>query len=164
MQMSAFLLYFASHWTLVIAAILAVVALGLAAYILKNWKIALAAFAVAIAGFLYQGAVISGIKEQAAKDLAVQVEISAGRLRTLQTLTFKDAAKAQADTKSINKLETLASETPPNNAACFDAATSHRMFRLRQRAASSISGTVALPASRISNLLPWRKAKPRQSP
>src|SRR3981081_1334927 len=97
----ALLLYLTSHWVLVIITVLSVVALGAAARVFKNIKLVIAAVVVAIAGFMYQGAVMHGIQLQLGKDLAQQVEISNGRLKALGDLTLKDATQAKADADVI---------------------------------------------------------------
>lgn len=155
--MTAFLLYVTSHWTLIIAAVLVVATLSAASWFLKNWKYAAAAIAVAVVGFLYQGAVTSGIKEQAAKDLQVQADTYNGRIATMNTLTLKDGLQAQADDKSNRELETLASDTPKNDSPCLDAAAAHRVWAVRQAA---IAGTTPVRSSRVSNVFPWRNRNP----
>jgi hypothetical protein len=151
-----FLTYFASHWVLVIATILTVAGLGAAAYVFKNLKYAVAAIAVAIAGFVYQGAVMHGIQVQLTKDLAEQVEISNGRLSTLNTITLKDAFQAKQDADANAALESTASDTPKNDGPCLDAASAHRVWAIRQ----AIPGATPVPARRIPNLLPWRQRNP----
>jgi len=128
--MTAFLLYFAYHWVVVVVAILVVAGLSAAAYILKNLKFALAAIAVAVAGFAYQGAVTSGIQTQLNKDIAAQAELYQGRLRTLSDLAIKNAAQAKLDADKIDNLERIASETPKNVGACFDVGTARRVSNI----------------------------------
>lgn len=123
----ALLAYLAAHWVLVIITVLVVAGLTAACVILKNLKFALAAVAVAIAGFMYQGAVMSGIQTQMQKDIAEQSEIYRGRVDALNTLALKNAAQANADADKINDLESRASETPKNDGACLDASAASRV-------------------------------------
>jgi hypothetical protein len=157
MQMTALGLYLATHWVLVIVVVLAVVGLGAGAWFLKNWKLALAAIALAVVGFMYQGAVMHGINVQLEKDMAEQLDISNGRLATINTLTLKDAFQAKKDSDANEALERLASETPKNDGPCLDAASSHRVWSGRNAA---ITGETPVPASRIPNLLSRFKRNP----
>jgi hypothetical protein len=129
--MSALLLYLASHWVLVIITVLAVVALGAAAYVFKNLKFALAAIAVAIAGFMYQGAVMHGVNLQIERDMAIKVALLNGRITTLNTASEKDAALAIEDAKEIERLKGLSSETPANGNACLDVDAARRVRNIR---------------------------------
>lgn len=124
-------LYLGSHWILVIAAVATVVGLGALAWFLKNWRLALAAIIVAIAGFMYQGAVMHGIQLQLAKDAARNIEILQGREDALKQLVIKDAAQAVADSAKISELERTASETPKNEGACLPADAAGRIGRVR---------------------------------
>lgn len=120
-------LYFASHWMLVIIAVLVVAALGALGFFLKNWKMIVAAIVVAIFGFMYQGAVTSGIKLQMEKDAAAQVELLQGRIDTLNTIAASHALRLKADDEYTDGLEDQASETPKNDTLCLDAAAASRV-------------------------------------
>lgn len=128
-----FLTYFGSHWLLVIVVSLVVVALGLAAYVLKNLKFALAAIGVAAAGLAYQGAVTSGIQDQMQRDLAAKTELYEGRIKTLNDLAKRNAVQAKLDADKIEELERTASETPKNDGACLDADAANRVSNIGQR-------------------------------
>lgn len=137
--MGALLAYLASHWVLATSTTLAVIGLGGAAYVFKNLKFALAAIALAVAGFMYQGAVMSGINLQIAKDTAAQAEILNSRLDTLNTLALKNAMQAKVDADKIEELERTASETPTNAGACFDVDTARRVSNIGKQPAKSVT-------------------------
>lgn len=138
--MAAFLLYLGSHWIIVIVAILTVVGLGVAAYVLKNLKYALAAIAVAVVGFAYQGAVTSGIQSQLNKDMAAKTEMYEGRINELNKLAANNAFRAKLDANKIDELESKASETPKNDGACLDADAARRVSNIgRQRKPTTAS-------------------------
>jgi hypothetical protein len=127
----AILTYFAAHWVLSIATTLTVVALGAAAYVFKNLKFALAAIVVAIAGFAYQGAVMSGVQLQLQKDLAEQNEILKDRAKTIAFLGEFNTKRALEDASKIEQLEKAANETPANSGACIDRAGASRLRNIR---------------------------------
>lgn len=128
--MTALLLYLATHWVIVLAVVLGVIGLGIAAYVYENLHFAVFAAALAVAGFLYQGAVMSGIQDQLNKDAVAQSETYKNRLREIGVLSLKDAAQSKIDADKIDKLESRASETPKNVGACFDAATALRVSNI----------------------------------
>lgn len=125
------LVYLAAHWGLVIATVLAVLALGVAAFFLKNWKIAVAAVAVSIAGFVYQGAVMSGIQLQMAKDNVAIVKQLKDRLTTMENVSAADTARAIADNEKITELESRASEVHTDNRIGLDAAAVGRVRSIK---------------------------------
>lgn len=129
-MIASLLLYLATHWVIVIAVCLAVIGLGIASYVLKNLHYAIIAAALATAGFLYQGAVMSGIQDQLNKDAAAQSETYKSHLREIGVLSLKDAAQSKLDADKIDKLESKASETPKNVGACFDVDTARRVSNI----------------------------------
>jgi hypothetical protein len=135
----ATLAYLGSHWVLVIVVTLVVAGLGVAAYILKNLKFALAAIVIAVCGFAYQGAVTSGIQDQMNKDIAAQADLYKGRLNTLSDLALKNAAQAKIDADKIAELESKASETPKNDGACFDADAARRVSNIGKQNRKSVA-------------------------
>jgi hypothetical protein len=153
--MTALGLYLATHWVLVIVVVLAVVGFGIAAWVFRNWKLALAAIVLAVAGFMYQGAVMHGINVQLEKDMAEQLEISNGRQATINTLTLKDAFQAKKDSDANEALERTASETPKNDGPCLAADAAHRVWSIRQ----AVTGATPVPARRIPNVLSRFKRK-----
>lgn len=127
----ALLLYITAHWVLVLVAVLTVVALGVAAWVFKNWKLALAAIAVAIFGFMYQGAVMHGINLQIANEAAGKIEVLQDRIATMNKAAALHNARALEDAAQIEKLETQANETPANSSPSLsrDAASRVRSIR-----------------------------------
>lgn len=129
--MTALLVYLASHWVLVIITTLAVVGLGVAAYVFKNLKYAVAAIALAIAGFMYQGAVMSGVQLQLNKQLSEQNEVLKDRAKTIAFLGESNTKRALEDSAKIEQLEKLANETPANSGACLDIDSARRLRNIR---------------------------------
>lgn len=129
--MLATLTYFGAHWTIAIAAVCAVLAFGALAWFLKNWKCAVVAIGIAVAGFLYQGAVTDGIKIQMAKEAQAKIELLTSRIRTLNKATEEDAARGKADADRIEELEKLANDTPKNDGACLDADAVNRLRNIK---------------------------------
>jgi hypothetical protein len=127
----AIFLYLAAHWTLVLAVVLGVVGLGAAAFFLKNWKFAVAAIVLAIAGFLYQGAVTHGIQLQMARDAAIKVALLNGRLEAINKIAAQDADLARANAQRISELESLANDTPKNDGACLDLDAVNRLRNIK---------------------------------
>lgn len=127
----ALLTYLAAHWMLASGVTLAVLALGGAAWVLKSPKIALAAIVLAIAGFMYQGAVTHGIELQLQKQMAEQIETLKDRAKTIALLGEYNTKRAIEDAAETDALEKLASETPPNNRACLDIDGARRLRNIR---------------------------------
>lgn len=125
------LLYFMAHWVLVLTVTLAVLGLGAAAYVFKNLKFALAAVALAVAGFMYQGAVMHGIQLQIANDAAFKIEILEDNILTMNKAAALHNAKALQDAAQIDVLESKANETPANSSGAIsrDAASRVRAIR-----------------------------------
>lgn len=127
----ALLLYLISHWVLVLVTVLSVAGLGVAAWVFKNWKMALAAIAVAVFGFMYQGAVMHGINLQIAKQAAEKIEILEGRIDVMNKAAELHAARAMVDAAKIEELENIANETPANNGACLDIDSARRLRNIK---------------------------------
>lgn len=127
----ALLTYFAAHWMLASGVTLAVIGLGVAAYVLKNAKFALAAIALAVAGFFYQGAVTHGIQLQLNKEIAQQNETLKERADTISKLGEQNTKRAIEDAIEIQRLEQLANETPANSGACIDIDGDRRLRNIR---------------------------------
>jgi hypothetical protein len=123
--------YIASNWELIVVVVLAVIALGAAAWFLKNWKIAVAAIVIAAFGFAYQSANMAGFNRAVAIETAVRTKLLQGRLDTLTTLAVKDNEQAIVDAKRINDLESIANETPKNDGFCLDASAVGRVQSIR---------------------------------
>jgi CBS-domain-containing membrane protein len=125
--MMAALSYIGAHWALIVVVVLATMALGYLAFVLRNWKVALAAIVLVCAGLAYQSADLAGYKRRVNEESAARITQLESRIAVLDTLQNDNARRALADSLEISRLEGLASETPPNNGACFDAATSRRV-------------------------------------
>lgn len=127
----AILTYLAAHWMLASGVTLAVVGLGTAAWFLKSPKIALMAVALAVAGFMYQGAVTHGIELQLRKEMAEQLETLKDRAKTIAILGEFNTKRALEDAIKNEELEKLASDTPANNRACLDIDSARRLRNIR---------------------------------
>jgi cell division protein FtsB len=127
----AYLSYLGSNWVLVIICVLAVIVLGYLAFILKNWKIALAAIVLVCFGLAYQKANMDGYKRRVNEEAAAQVKLLNDRIATMTLVTALDAQRAKDDQEKISELERLASETPPNTGVCLDADATRRVRAIR---------------------------------
>jgi hypothetical protein len=127
----AFLTYLGGHWTIVIACVLGVVLLGGLSFMLRNWQFAALAIALAVIGFLYQGAVTDGIKLQMAKDAIAQTNFLREQIETLNAANDLDAQRAKDDKTIISQLEEQVRATPKNDASCLDANSARRLRNIR---------------------------------
>lgn len=129
--MIALLTYFGGHWSLVIAAIVGVLGAGTAAFFLRNWQLVLVAAAIAVAGFLYQGAVTDGIKLQMAKDAKMHAELLEDHIKVVEAANAIDAQRAVDDQKTIEQLQEQVNATPRNDASCLDDAAVNRLRAIK---------------------------------
>jgi Flp pilus assembly protein TadB len=127
----AYLSYLGAHWALIIAVALVVIVLGALAWFLKNWKLAVAAFAVLAVGFAYQAVDMQGYKRRVAEDAARQVKVLQDRLDTLNAVNRAYSSRYADDQKKFSELEKKASETPPNSSVCLDRAGARRVQSIR---------------------------------
>ena len=127
----AYVSYLGSHWELVIICVLGVVALGYAAFALRNWKVAAFAIAVTCAGLFYQRAQIDGYNRRVSEDVAAQTQTYKDRIDVLNTLALKNAMQAQKDSDSLNALRKKSEDTPKNDGACLDRAAVGRVRDIR---------------------------------
>ncbi|WP_407122727.1 hypothetical protein [Bradyrhizobium sp. STM 3561] len=111
--------YIASNFALIIAVVMAVLALGAIAWFAKNWKVAVAAGAVLIAGLAYQQIDHNAYSRAQAEQNAREVGLLKGRIEALTKANDADAARATADAATIDRLRALAAQTPANDAACL---------------------------------------------
>lgn len=111
--------YLGANFALVLVVVLAVVALGIAAWVFKNWKIALVAIAVAAAGLYAQQFDKNGYDRRVAEEVAEQTKVLQARLDTLRDVNAADAERALAANARIAELEALAGQTPANDTACL---------------------------------------------
>lgn len=129
--MFATLSYIGAHWALIIAVALAVIALGAASWFLKNWKLAVAAFAVLAAGFVYQAVDMQGYKRRVAEEAAIQVKLLQSRLDTVNAINQAYNARYSEDQKKLSELEKQARETPTNHSPCLDRDAARRVRSIR---------------------------------
>jgi hypothetical protein len=153
----AYLSYLGAHWTLFVLVVLGVIACGAAAWFLRNWRYAVVALVLVFGGFAYQAVDMEGYKRRVNEDAQVQVNLLQKRLLALSIVSAKDTQRAVSDAYLNTKLKDLARDTPANAGPCLDAAAAHRVWTVRSTAISQLA-----PARthRVSNVLPWRNAKP----
>lgn len=154
--MIATLSYVSAHWFLILSVVLGVVGLGAFAWFAKNWKAALAAVVLVMAGLFYQSADLAGYKRAVDEAKAEQIKTLTDRLAVSNLITAADTHLAMADAKLNTDLETLSRETPYNGAACLDVDAARRVRAI------GASEPVKAPVSsrRSSKLLPWRGGRP----
>jgi cell division protein FtsB len=127
----AALSYLGAHWTLIIVVVLAVAVLGYLAFILKNWKAALAAVVLVMAGLAYQSADLAGYKRRVNEEAQAQVKLLNSRLAVLEAVSKAYNARAAYDAATIKKLEDEAKETPANSDQCLPADAARRVRSIR---------------------------------
>lgn len=142
--------YILAHLGLILSCVLGVVALSAVAVFAKNWKAAVAAVVLTIAGLAYQEADLGGYKRRLNEEAQAQVAILNGRIATLAAITKAYNERSIADAAKITELETQASETPKNDGSCFDAPTAHRVRSI----GSAAPVAAPVPTRRPTNLLP----------
>lgn len=125
--MWAYVSFFASHWELLVVIGIGSVALAYLAFVLKNWKLAVAVAVIACCGLVYQHADVSGYNRRVAEDVAAQTQIYKDRIDVLNKVASAHGAATLRDAADIDKLEKKASETPKNDAACLDRAGASRV-------------------------------------
>jgi signal transduction histidine kinase len=149
--------YIGAHWFLILSCIMLTIGLGAFAWFTKNWKAAVAAVVVVMAGLFYQSADLGGYKRALDEAKSAQIETLTNRVAVLSLLNAQDTYRAVADAKLNTQLETLASDTPPNAGPCLDAAAAHRVWAIT----GSGPGATPIPSRRVSNVLPWSLRRPR---
>lgn len=125
--MWAALSFVAHYWQILLVGTLGCAALAYLAFVLKNWRIALAVAAAVGAVFLWQGAYSAGYKAKTDADVAERTKILQDRLDTLQRLADADQMRAAADAAEIARLAELASKTPENNKPALPADAAKRI-------------------------------------
>lgn len=120
-----------SYWTLILPALLAAAAFAYVAFILRNWRAALAAIALAAsiiaAGVIYK----RGYDARTAEVLAAQRSILQARIKTLEEVSARDAERATADAARIAELQKLVDDTPPNTAPGLPQGAAERIGKIR---------------------------------
>jgi len=125
------LTYLSANWLLVIIVILAVAIVGVCAFFLKNWKLAVATVVLIVFGLLYQNAVTSGIKIQMTKDAEEKTKLLTDRLDAANKTNDTYAAQAAKDAQTISDLEAKANEIPENDSPCLDSDSVGRLRSIR---------------------------------
>jgi len=119
--------YVGSHFALIIATVLAVILLGAVAWFAKNWKVAVAAVAVVVAGLAYQQIDKSAYQRRVAEEAAAQVKTLQGRLNTVNAVNEAYGKRYASDQKELSELRKLARETPANSSPCLDRDAARRV-------------------------------------
>lgn len=148
--------YIGAHWFLILSVLGGTAGLVAFAWFTKNWKAALAAVVLVMAGLFYQSADLGGYKRALDEAKAREITLLTGRLALAGLLTAADTHSALADAAARKQLEDLASETPPNAGACLDAAAAHRVWAVRNPGVPKRS---AVPASRSDRVSTWWVSK-----
>lgn len=129
--MWAYVSYAASHWELIIVCLIGIAALSYLAFILKNWKVALAAAVIACCALAYQHADIAGYNRRVAEDVAAQTQIYKDRIEALNSIALKHAMETKHDDETIAKLREQSEQTPANDRACLDRDAASRVRSIR---------------------------------
>lgn len=123
--------YIGANFALILVVVLAVVALGAIAWFAKNWKVAVAAALVLLAGLAYQHIDKTAYQRAIAEQKAREVALLQARIDTLSDINNANAARAIQDEVKINKLREQASQTPANTADCLDENAAGRVGGIR---------------------------------
>lgn len=101
------------------------------AWLLNNWKLALAGVAVVAALLFVWHVDRAGYQRRVAEEAAVQVKVLQGRLDTVNAINTAYGQRYSADQKALSELKKAASETPKNDAACLPRAATGRVRSIR---------------------------------
>src|SRR4051812_28459682 len=113
---------FAAHyWQLLIVSTLACAGLAYVAFVLRNWRAALAVAGIVVAVLAAQFAYTQGYNAKVNEDVAERTKILQDRLDTLQRLADADRLRADQDAAEIARLTELASKTPANTKRALPA-------------------------------------------
>ena len=123
--------YLGANFALVLVVVLAVVALGAVAWFAKNWKVAVAAVVVAMAGLYAQQFDKNGYDRRVAEEVAEQTKVLQSRLNTLQAVNAADVERALAANARIAEQEALAAQTPANANQCLPEDAAKRVGDIR---------------------------------
>lgn len=123
--------YLGSNWSLVLACTVAVIALSAVAWFARNWKVAVAAAAVLVAGFAYMAIDKSAYQRRVNEEAQAQVKLLNNRISTLEQVKAAYTKRFAEDHAHITELEKLASETPKNDSPCLDADAARRVRAIR---------------------------------
>lgn len=123
--------YIGANFALILVVVLAVVALGSIAWFAKNWKVAVAAALVLLAGLAYQHIDKTAYQRRVAEEAAQQAKTLQARIDTLSDINNANAARAIQDEIKISKLKEQAGQTPANSADCLDENAAGRVGGIR---------------------------------
>jgi ABC-type bacteriocin/lantibiotic exporter with double-glycine peptidase domain len=116
----AALSFLLTNWQAILALGLLVVILGALAWFLKNWKLAVAAVAIAALYFAGQALWTNGYKTHVAEEVEKQTKALREQINQMNVAAEMDAQRAIDDANKISELETKSNETPANSGACLD--------------------------------------------
>lgn len=123
--------YLASNFALILAVTLCVIALAVIAWFAKNWKVAVAAGAVLIAGLAYQQIDHNAYNRAQAEQKARELSTLWARIDVLEKANDADAKRAADDAATLDALRFKASQTPANDAACLPEDAAKRVGDIR---------------------------------
>jgi hypothetical protein len=98
--------------------------LNIGLFLLKHWK-TVAAIGLLL-GVFYQGYHLAN-KTHELRAARAEAQTLKARLATVTLTQALDAKRATADRLTLNTLERIANETPPNSGACLDRAATRRV-------------------------------------
>lgn len=125
--MWAALSFAGQYWQLLIVSTLACAVLAYVAFVLRNWRAALAVVGIVVAVLAAQFAYTQGYNAKTDEDVAERTKILQDRLDTLQRLADADRLRADQDAAEIARLTELASKTPANTKPALPADVAKRI-------------------------------------
>lgn len=123
--------YIGANFALILVVVLAVVALGAIAWFAKNWKVAVAAALVLLAGLAYQHIDKTAYQRAIAEQKAREVAVLQARIDALDEANRNNAKRALEDAQRIKTLQEQAKQTPANTADCLDENAAGRVGGIR---------------------------------
>ena len=111
--------YIGANFALVLVVAFAVLALAAVAWFAKNWKVAVAALAILVAGLAYQQIDHNAYNHAQAEQKAREFRVLQDRLGALLTISAADEQRAKAAEATIDALRSQARDTPANNKPCL---------------------------------------------
>lgn len=123
--------YIGANFALIVVVVLAVLALAAVAWFAKNWKVAVAAGLVLMAGLAYQQIDKTAYQRRVAEEAAQRVQVLQGRLDAVAAAGEADAKRAADNAAALEDLRQKASQTPANAAACLPEDAAKRVGDIR---------------------------------
>lgn len=117
--MTATLSFLAHWWPWVIVAVLGTVGLGYAAFILRNWRLAVGAAAIVAAWLITQWFWSAGYKAKVDENKAAQIARLNNRIKLQDSLLTDYEGMAKRDEAELVALQAQIDATPKNDAACL---------------------------------------------